>query len=286
MTTLQLEKIEETYLSDIKNASDGKGDISNVIALGSYAKFLYEIKDEKDRAMTFYERMVKACDKEVEEYNINRKNNNNKKENTSNNNQMDDPKLNYLSSHCIYLGSYAEFLEETRRDVNRAEDLYQRILTLNPEDSMALGNYAVLLHRIRKNYKEAEKYYELAVNLYPSHATILVKYGNFKKHVKRDYNGAENCYKKALKANPKHPDALGNYAVLLHGTLQRYDDAEKYYQKAIEADESHVNNIGNFVSILFIFIMIYSKSFRKQIIKKTNHNSLHTNTGTVSSRCT
>ena len=58
MTTLQLEKIEETYLSDIKNASDGKGYI-NVIALGSYAKFLYEIKDEKDRAMTFYERMVK-----------------------------------------------------------------------------------------------------------------------------------------------------------------------------------------------------------------------------------
>ena len=44
MTTLQLEKIEETYLSDIKNASDGKGSISNVIALGSYAKFLYEIK--------------------------------------------------------------------------------------------------------------------------------------------------------------------------------------------------------------------------------------------------
>ena len=80
MATLQLEKIEQKYLDDIKEASEGRGKVSNVIALGSYAKFLYEIKGERDRAMTFLS-MEKACDKEAGEFNIDR--NNGRKENSN-----------------------------------------------------------------------------------------------------------------------------------------------------------------------------------------------------------
>ena len=134
MATLQLEKIEQKYLDDIKQASEGKGKVSSVIALGSYAKFLYEIKGERDRAMTFFERMEKACDKEAGEFNIDR--NNSEKENSNRSKKAgakpkrsaeDDPRLQYLSSHCIYLGSFAEFLEDTRQDLDHAEDLYQRV---------------------------------------------------------------------------------------------------------------------------------------------------------------
>ena len=47
-------------------AAKGKGGrVTPVIALGSYAKFLAEVKNDSDRALTFYTRMEKAIEKGI-----------------------------------------------------------------------------------------------------------------------------------------------------------------------------------------------------------------------------
>ena len=105
----QLEETEKGYLRDIENAAKGVGKITPVVAIGSYARFLAEIKGDNDRAMTFYERMEKAVG--VEQKAI--------AEQTKDLDDI-DRKLQVVSAHCIYLGSFAQFLAGECNDVDRA----------------------------------------------------------------------------------------------------------------------------------------------------------------------
>ena len=109
-----------------------KGNVSIVVALGGYAKFLAEVLDNKEKAQSYYEKMVREA-------------------------RRRPPSKFDQRGYCMYLGSYANFLEEKLRNFDAAEDLYQQVLSIDAEDPLALGNYAILLHRVRKNYDEAER---------------------------------------------------------------------------------------------------------------------------------
>ena len=52
---------------------------------------------------------------------------------------------------------YARFLQNVRRDYDRAEEMYQRTIEANPKDADILNDYAVFLKNVRRDYDRAEE---------------------------------------------------------------------------------------------------------------------------------
>ena len=71
---------------------------------------------------------------------------------------------------------YARFLQNVRRDYDRAEEMYQRAIEANPKDADILNNYAVLLETVRRDYDRAEEVYQRAIEANPNHANNPVSY--------------------------------------------------------------------------------------------------------------
>ena len=63
---------------------------------------------------------------------------------------------------------YARFLQNVRRDYDRAEEMYQRAIEANPNHARILGNYAVFLENVRRDYDRAEEMYRRATRTDPN----------------------------------------------------------------------------------------------------------------------
>ena len=63
---------------------------------------------------------------------------------------------------------YARFLQNVRRDYDRAEEMWQRAIEANPKDANNLNNYALFLHDVRRDYDRAEEMYQRATRTDPN----------------------------------------------------------------------------------------------------------------------
>ena len=84
----------------------------------------------------------------------------------------------FQASHEL-MCNYANFLYQTKKDYDEAEEYYLKALELAPEDADYNGNYATLLHQIKKDYDKAEKYYLKALELAPEDANNNGNYALF-----------------------------------------------------------------------------------------------------------
>lgn len=148
------------------------------------------------------------------------------------------------------LGNYALFLQNIRKDDEKSETYYTRALLAGPADANILGNYAVFLHNIRKDYDKAETYYVQALEADPRHANNVGNYAFFLQNIRKDYDKAEKYFVQALEADPGHANTLSNYAVFLDDIRKDYDKAETYYVRAVDADPGNVNTLGNYAMFL------------------------------------
>src|SRR5262245_42539533 len=148
------------------------------------------------------------------------------------------------------LGNYALFLKNQRQDYDEAERFYKRAVEADPNDARNLGNYALFLSDERRDYDEAERFYKRAVEADPNHARNLGNYAFFLSDQRRDYEEAERFYKRAVEADPNHAINLGNYALFLENQRRDYDEAERFYKRAVEADPNNANSLGNYALFL------------------------------------
>ncbi|MBF0584946.1 MAG: tetratricopeptide repeat protein, partial [Magnetococcales bacterium] len=101
-----------------------------------------------------------------------------------------------------YLGNFADFMENIRRDYEQAESLYRRAIESAPNDARHLGNFAVFMKNIRRDYDQAESLYRRAIESDPNHANHLGNFANFMKNIRRDYDQAESLYRRAIESDP------------------------------------------------------------------------------------
>ena len=80
------------------------------------------------------------------------------------------------------------FLE---KDENKKDKFYREGLKKYPDNADFLGNYAVFLYDIRKEYDEAEKYYKKAIELKPDNAHTLGNYAILISDIRKEYDKAE-----------------------------------------------------------------------------------------------
>ncbi|MFC0396985.1 tetratricopeptide repeat protein [Paraburkholderia rhizosphaerae] len=127
---------------------------------------------------------------------------------------------------------YTQTLQQAMRahqagELEHAEGLYRRVLTMRVGQPDAMHYLGVLLHQ-RGHSDAAVKLVGDALRVTPQHADAHSNLGNIHKECGR-IEQAEACYRQALRLVATHPQALGNLAIALEAQ-QRIDEARDAYR--------------------------------------------------------
>ena len=100
-------------------------------------------------------------------------------------------------AYAHYCGAYAALCEEPG-DRQRAQELYERGLSVNPTCPTCLGNLPLFLQSCKRPSHEIEAAYKAYFDAYPDSVAVFVKYANFLRHALRAPDRAETILKKAI----------------------------------------------------------------------------------------
>ncbi|MBU1221181.1 tetratricopeptide repeat protein [Myxococcota bacterium] len=155
------------------------------------------------------------------------------------------------------MATYAKLLEDKNED--KAIELYDKALILQPNNGYIIGSYAIFLFRIGESPEKIEKLYERAIKLLPENKDFISSYATFLHHVKKDTNKADIFYKKALELSPNHAVSVANYANFLHHTGLEIEKAEHYYIKSINLEPNNSAFLGDYAGFLLYIKKDYEK---------------------------
>ncbi|XP_004289992.1 PREDICTED: uncharacterized protein LOC101302796 [Fragaria vesca subsp. vesca] len=79
----------------------------------------------------------------------------------------------------LFLGNYANFLYETKRDLPLAEEYYSRSILADPNDGEILAQYAKVIWELHHDEDRALSYYERAVQAAPQDSFVHAAYASF-----------------------------------------------------------------------------------------------------------
>jgi tetratricopeptide (TPR) repeat protein len=126
-----------------------------------------------------------------------------------------------------------------KNNIKEAQNLYNKILEIDPNYVIALNNIGVIFNELGKN-QEAKEYFEKAIKINPNYADahhnlgiIFEELGESQKTI--------SCFEKTIAINSNYTDAHYN----LISTLikqSKFKEAELSYQKAIELIPNFNNN--------------------------------------------
>ncbi|GMH20438.1 hypothetical protein Nepgr_022279 [Nepenthes gracilis] len=79
----------------------------------------------------------------------------------------------------LFMRNYAQFLYESKKDLQRAEEYYSRAMLADPQDGEILSQYAKFVWEINGDQKRAISYFELAVRAAPENSHVHAAYASF-----------------------------------------------------------------------------------------------------------
>ncbi|RZC78277.1 hypothetical protein C5167_002451 [Papaver somniferum] len=102
----------------------------------------------------------------------------------------------------------------------KTELLYQLALWKEPQNPLLLSNYAQFLYLVVHDHDRAEDYFNRAISVesVAPDAEILSRYASFLWLAKKDIGAAETTYLEAIAAEPSNPFYASNYAHFLWST--------------------------------------------------------------------
>lgn len=131
-------------------------------------------------------------------------------------------------------------------DLPKAEELYRKVIELNPNEAITYNNLGVLLKDTRRN-DEAETVYRKAIELDPNDAAAYNNLGNLLKDIGRN-DEAEAAYRKAIELNPNHAQAYRNFINLLR-LQNREQEAMTFAERALQLDSKSQNLLLSFSAL-------------------------------------
>jgi len=130
------------------------------------------------------------------------------------------------------------------RRFDEADRYFQRVLSLDPKFASAYNNIG-LSYALQGNDESAFPYYQKALELESNHADAHNNIGNVYAR-KGEHDQAIEHFQKALEIHPDHPEVHYDLAVSL-SFQGKFEQAKQHYLKAIEAKpffpDAH-NNLG------------------------------------------
>lgn len=91
----------------------------------------------------------------------------------------------------LFLGNYAQYLYQTKRDLRGAEEYYSRAILADPNDGEVMAQYAKLIWEFHHDQDRALSYYERAVQAAPQDSHVHAAYASFLWEVEEDEDEAE-----------------------------------------------------------------------------------------------
>ncbi|CAN1144872.1 hypothetical protein LINPERPRIM_LOCUS16865 [Linum perenne] len=178
-----------------------------------YAKLVWELYHDRDRAKGFFERATQAAP------------------NDSN-----------------VLAAYASFLWEIS-GVDEAENTLQmeqfEVLLFLPV------KLPVQVARPGNNEVNAEEYYKRMVEENPNSALVLRNYAQFLYQSKGDLQGAEEYYSRAILADPGDGEIMSQYAKLVWEVHHDQEKASSYFERSAQASPADSQVLAAYASFLW-----------------------------------
>ncbi|KAL4388453.1 hypothetical protein GQ457_09G022320 [Hibiscus cannabinus] len=198
-----------------------------------YAKIVWDLHHDKDRALSYFERAVQAS---PQDSNV--------------------------------LGAYASFLWEIGDEGEEHGDQqeYQKVkeeeimkvsnnllpeettldnLSLHPPNPAGVGVHTDIQD------VDIEDYYRRMVHENPGNPLVLSNYARFLHQSKGDLEGAEEYYLQSIQADPGDGETMSQYAKLVWDLHHDHDKASHYFELAIEANPGNSNVLAAFASFLW-----------------------------------
>ncbi|KAM1195815.1 hypothetical protein ACFX13_022770 [Malus domestica] len=168
----QLRHDQDKALSYFERAAQASPHDSNVLA--AYASFLWEIEDDSEDN--------EACRDEIEMQDVM---GDSVPDTAAAGSRSDDPEENYKMmieenpDNALFLRNYAQFLWQSKGDLQGAEEHYLRAILTDLGDGEIMAQYATLVWELHHDSKKALSYFERAVQANPEDSYILAAYANF-----------------------------------------------------------------------------------------------------------
>ena len=121
--------------------------------------------------------------------------------------------------------------QEDKIDI--AQNLYIKILEIDPNHSASHNNHGVIFLRLGENQK-AKDCFERAIEINPNYTDAHNNLGNVFQELGENQK-AKECFEKAIKINPNYADAHNNLGVIFK-ELKEYQKAKSCIEKALEID--------------------------------------------------
>ncbi len=154
-----------------------------------------------------------------------------------------------------------------------AQDLYIRILKINPNHSSALNNLGSIYAKLGEFIK-AKKCYEKVIEINPNQADAYNNLGVTFRNLRKNHK-AKKCFKKAIEINPNFAEPHNNLGVILQ-KFEPKQKAKSSFEKAIEINPNYSSaywnlcgtalNIDEALSILKKLYKIDNKHTKAKIL--------------------
>ncbi|XP_028758301.1 uncharacterized protein LOC114717345 [Neltuma alba] len=89
----------------------------------------------------------------------------------------------------LFLGNYAQYLYQHKRDHHGAEEYYSRAILADPKDGEVLSQYGKLVWELHQDQDRASSYFERAVQASPQDSHVHAAYASFLWDAEEDDNG-------------------------------------------------------------------------------------------------
>ena len=129
-----------------------------------------------------------------------------------------------------------------KNNFKESQNLYNKILEINPNHSPALNNIAIIFTNL-KEIEKAKECYEKAIKINPNYADAHNNLGTIFKGLEENQK-AKECYEKAIEINPNYADAHNNLGVIFRKKGE-YQKAKECFEKAIEINPNYANPYYN-----------------------------------------
>ncbi|KAL1148398.1 hypothetical protein V6Z11_A10G123500 [Gossypium hirsutum] len=198
-----------------------------------YAKILWDLHHDKDRALSYFERAVQAS-------------------------PQDSNVLGAYASFLWEIGDDAEEYGEQEYQGVKEEEIMKVAKNSLPEEetklarlSMQLPNPAGLEVHTDIQDIDIEDYHTRMVQENPGNPSVLSNYARFLHQSKGDVEGAKEYYLQAIQGDPRNGETMSQYAKLIWDSHRDHDKASHYFEQAVEANPENSNILAAYASFLW-----------------------------------
>lgn len=112
----------------------------------------------------------------------------------------------------LFLRNYAQFLYQSKQDLEGAMEYYSRAILLDPNDGEILSQYAKLVWKLHRDLDRASFYFERAIQASPQDSHVHAAYASFLWETEEDEDecNVENAHDRVLAQVHQGPVASAN----------------------------------------------------------------------------